>query len=321
MAIGSPAVEVCGPRSPRVTMRPDVLEDACLPVAEVAVVEGIEAVGRERLERRRQRREPDPLAGSPRPPVRPVDGEEPGASGPSAGRHDRGRPLDRVDEPVPGREAGPCQLDGRGQDRVPRQPAPGAMRVAPRADGARDRDRERAATRQLGQTAGAEERGVGPRAGPPGAVERGLPARRRVPGQPERVAADPAGVGHDHREGGIRGDRRVDRGAAGAQDRRARPRSRGGAARRPRRANRARAAPAPRAARRSCVRAHASALALPVRPVVPALAGPGATSKRCSSRRSRASGIIAMREQAERREQHPVDAAPVGGDPADQAAA
>ena len=58
--------------------RPDVVEGARLPLAEVAVVEGVEAVGRERLERRGQRRQPDPLARSPRPAVRPVDGEEPG---------------------------------------------------------------------------------------------------------------------------------------------------------------------------------------------------------------------------------------------------
>ena len=139
----------------------DVVEEAALPVAQVAVVVGIESVARERLEGRRERRQTDALTGSPRPSVRAEDRREPGARVAQRGRDRRG-PLDRLDEPVPGREAGPGQLDGRGQDRVTRQPSPGTVGVAPGADGARDGDRERTAERELGEAARPQEGGVGP---------------------------------------------------------------------------------------------------------------------------------------------------------------
>ena len=175
-----------------------------------------------------------------------------------------------------------CQLDGR--RRGSRRATAGRRRVgvAPRADRARDRDRQRAAPRQLRSARWrAGTRRVRARAGAPGAVERRLPPRRRVPDQPERVAADAAAVGHDDRRGRRSSrspHRRRSRRPAG---RRARPPSRGGAARRPRRATRARAGRAPRAAGRHGPRSRSPVRRRRHRPVPP-------TSNRCSSRRSRA---------------------------------
>ena len=64
-----------------------------LALSEVAVVEGIEALTRQRLERVRERRQSHALAGQPRPGVRPVDRREPGPgrrAGPrAAGRSPR----------------------------------------------------------------------------------------------------------------------------------------------------------------------------------------------------------------------------------------
>ena len=65
----------------------------------------------------------------------------------------------------------------------------------------------------------AEAAGVGRRRRPTRAVQRGLPSRGRVPDEPERIAADAAAVGHDDGQDRVRRDRRVDRVAAGAQDR------------------------------------------------------------------------------------------------------
>ena len=97
--------------------RPDVGERPGLPFGEIALVEGIEPVAREGLERRGQGWEADALAGSPRAAVRAIDGEEPGVRS-EVGGDEWPRSFDRIDESVPGREPVPCQLDGRGQDRV-----------------------------------------------------------------------------------------------------------------------------------------------------------------------------------------------------------
>ncbi len=97
---------------------------------EVAVVERVEALDGQALEGCCQGREPDHLAGAPWPAVRPVDRRERRIR--AHGReHDRGRRLDRRDEAVPGREPGPRQLDGRGENGFPRQTAEPCVRVAP----------------------------------------------------------------------------------------------------------------------------------------------------------------------------------------------
>ncbi len=96
-------------------------EAARLALPEVSLVEGIESLGGEGLERGRERRQADPLAGAPRPAARPEHREE-RRVGPESRLDRRRRPLDGVDEAVPGREAPACQLDGGSQDGVSGEP-------------------------------------------------------------------------------------------------------------------------------------------------------------------------------------------------------
>ena len=145
-------------------------EPARLALGDVALVEVVEPGRGEALERRRERRHPDDLAGPPAPAVRPEDLLEPGP-----GAHDgldrRERRLDRRDEPRPRREAVARELD-RGREHLrPRQAPEPRVRVAPRSDGARDRDRERPAERQRLQPEIADRRRIGRRGRPPGAVQ------------------------------------------------------------------------------------------------------------------------------------------------------
>ncbi len=106
----------CGPRRSAAVMRRSRRRPAPAPGARR---------GRRRR-RRRSRRGPASRA-SPRAPAggraRPAARAGRAAGRPRRTRRraralgdDRRGPLDRVDEPVPGREAVPCQLDGRGQD-------------------------------------------------------------------------------------------------------------------------------------------------------------------------------------------------------------
>ena len=197
--------------------RPRRRQPAGQPFAQLAVVVGVEPLAREGGQRARERRQPDPFARSPGTPVGPPHGAEPGAPPGIADR--RGRPLHGADEPVPGREPGLGLLDRGSQDRVPRQPAPPAVRIGPRPDGARHADPVRSPERDPVQPGVAQPGGGGPGRRPTGPVERDLFADGLVPHQPERVAADAAAVGHDHAQDRVRGDRRVDRVAARGKDR------------------------------------------------------------------------------------------------------
>ena len=106
------------------------------PLAEVAVVVGVEPLGRRASAASRR----GPGAGSARraataaPARRQICVE---AARPRLGAEPPRRALDRARSarPRPGTRLG--LLDRRGQHRVPRQPAPAAVRVGPRADGAR----------------------------------------------------------------------------------------------------------------------------------------------------------------------------------------
>ena len=91
-------------RSSAVIAEPAAARPRACRSRELAVVEVVEAVVGEALERRGQRRQADALAGPPRPAVRPVDRWNP-ASGPSAARPVGAVALDGGDEAVPGREA------------------------------------------------------------------------------------------------------------------------------------------------------------------------------------------------------------------------
>ena len=253
-------------------------------VAEVAVVERVEPVGGEGLEGRRQRRQADALARPPRPAVRPVDRAERRRRGRCVDAIERRGPLDRRRRSA-SRPGSPSAASSMAGARIgpPRQPAEPRVGIAPGADRAGHRDRQRPAQR--------DRRVAGSRAGPPRQLPAGarpeplsahLATGRRVPDQPERVAADAAAVRHDHAEHGVRRDRRIDRGAARAQDRRGRPRSRGGAARRPRHG-------VPRA---SGTGAHGRP-SVTSRPGRPGLRAPTGQIV-CSCARSRDSGTIAM---------------------------
>ena len=161
-------------------------------------------------------RSADPLARMRGPSERLPDASEPGRPRLVAER-DR-RPVDGGREPVPGREARLGVLDRRGEDGVARQAAPPAVRVAPRSDRAGDGDAERAAERDPVEALVPERLRRRARRRSPGAVEPDLLGRRLVPHQPERVAADPAAVGHDDGEDRVGRDGGVDRVPARRQD-------------------------------------------------------------------------------------------------------
>ena len=251
-------------------------ERARLSLGEVARIERLEPVVGDCRQRGRERRLADPLAGVP-PPASTAIGREERRRRPDGRREPRRHPLDDVAEAGRCGHAVACQLDGRGEQRRARQaPEPG-MRVGPRANRARHGDRQRAVERERGHPGRPQTGGVGGVGGgrrPARSVERDLRPGGGVPDQPERIAADPAAVRHDHGQDGVGRDRRVHRGPAGTQDSEARRRSRGGAARRPRRGCRARPGPAPTAGR----------------PVTPAPLRRGRPCRRC---RSRAPGCAA----------------------------
>ena len=234
-----------------------------LALAEVAVVERVEALVGERRERRGQGRQPDQLARAPRPAVRPVDREEAGLR---PGRRAATTAIASIARRSPSQAGNPSaasSMAGR-QDGVPRQPPAPRVRVAPRADGAGHGDR------RAGRGAGSRSRpgvaqrgGIGGRRRPTRPVERDLLAARPRP-RPARTRRPPmpAAVGHRPRRGprSWRSPRR--RRAARRAGPRARPRSRGDAARRRRRAPRGPAGPGPSgrpSVTRSAVRASASA--------------------------------------------------------------
>ena len=111
---------------------------ARLALAEIALVERVEAIPGEPLERRRQGGQADPLAGAPGPAGRRSDLEKP-ASTRSVAATSRGGGFDRLDEAVPGREPRPGA----------RWPAPGRHRATvgrsvdaplPRSEPPRHRD-------------------------------------------------------------------------------------------------------------------------------------------------------------------------------------
>ncbi len=202
------------------------------PLAEVAVVVGVEAVEGQGAEGRSQRWEPDQLAGPPGASLGSPGGcgTRPSmAPGPGLRLH----PLHGLHQPCPRREPGRRVLDRRRQHRIAGEPAPAAVGVGPGADRTRDRDGERTAQRDPVQALRAQCRGVHVPRRAPGAVEGDLLAGRLVPHQPERVAADPAAVGHHHAQHGVGGDRGINGVTARAPARPAPPASRGGGERRP----------------------------------------------------------------------------------------
>ena len=132
-----------------------------LALGQLARVEIVRSRGGQPRERRRERRKEDPLAGSPRSIVGPVDGGPAAGARPDGLGEERGRPLDRADEVLVGREAALGELDGRGQEVPPRKPPVPGVGVAPRADGPGDRDGQRPTKGEGGQS-GRAQRGRDP---------------------------------------------------------------------------------------------------------------------------------------------------------------
>ena len=187
-----------------------------LALAQVPVVEGIEPVARERFERGGEGRQADALTGMPGAAVWSVHGREAGI-GAEFRVDERGGHLHGVDEPVPGREAGTCQLDGRGQRLVPRQAAEPRVGVAPRADRAGHGDAEGPAPREAGQPTAAQCRRIARGCAPPGPVQGVVAGGSGIPDQPEGVAPDAAAAGHHDPEDRVGRDRGIHGGATGSQ--------------------------------------------------------------------------------------------------------
>ena len=148
---------------------------------------------------RAERRQADELARVPAPGVRPVD------RGPSprrgrAGRPRRKRPRSprprRCSHPRPGSRPPPARSPGPG----PRRATAGRGRAWAAPQGTNRPGRgDRAAAREAGRVAipaRREWRRVHRRRSPARPVECRLAAGRRIPDEPERVAADPAALGH-----------------------------------------------------------------------------------------------------------------------------
>jgi hypothetical protein len=95
--------------------RADVRERGRLARGEVPLVERIETLAGKGLEGRRERRQPDALARSPRSVRGPEDREEPGSRAERRTDERRG-PFDAVDEPVPCGEAVAGERDRGSQD-------------------------------------------------------------------------------------------------------------------------------------------------------------------------------------------------------------
>ena len=169
------------------------------------------------LQGRGEGRQADPLAGTPWTAVGPVDAE-PGRVRAERVAADRRGPLDGLDEAAPRGEAIARQLDRGGQQGRPREPAEPVMRVAPGAHRPGHGDRQGAPQRHLSEPSPDQRAGVRGRRRAARPVQADLLAGARVPDQPERVAADAAGAAEDDRQGGVRGDGRVDRRAARPQD-------------------------------------------------------------------------------------------------------
>ena len=145
---------------------PAAASAARLALPEVAVVERVEAVLGQALERRRERRQADPLAGPPRPTVRAVHRRRSRPRGPRASATTgAGASTAAMNRPRPGSRRGPARSPG--EDRVPRQPPEAGVGIAPRPDGARDRDRQRAALGGHRRPARAEAPPHRPRRRPP----------------------------------------------------------------------------------------------------------------------------------------------------------
>jgi hypothetical protein len=190
---------------------------ACLARCDLPVVEIVKANIGQALQRRRKCRQPNELAGLPRPGVRAVDPLEAGrlSHAFADARHCR---LDRRNEARPGRETLAGQLDRGREDIRPRQPPEPPMGVTPRAHRTGHRDRERTAQRQRRQASGAQRIRIGRGRRPAGAVQRVLMPLGRIPDQPERVATDPASGRHHDPQDRVRRDRGVDGGSTRAED-------------------------------------------------------------------------------------------------------
>ena len=197
--------------------RPGGREAARLPRGDVARVEVVESCIGQPFERARERGQPNHLARPPRPAMRPEDLGEPGTR--PHRRLDPGRrDLDAADESVPCREAAPGQVDGRSEDLRSREPPEPGVGVGPRADRARDGDRQRPMEREAFEPASSQGGRVGGSSRSSRAIERVLAAFGGVPDEPERIAADAAEQRPDDGQRGVRGDGRIDRGPTRPQD-------------------------------------------------------------------------------------------------------
>ena len=198
--------------------RADRRQAARLALGDLPVVEVVEPDVRQSLERRRQGWQPHSLARPPGAAARAVDLLEARAVAERCADV-RQHPLDGADEAIPGGEPLPRQFDRGSEDLGPRQPAVSPVGVAPGADGAGDRDRQRTAIGEGREPACPEGLGIGGGGRPAGAVQGGLPAVGLVPDQPERVTADPTAGRLDDAQHGVGRDRRVDGVPARAEDR------------------------------------------------------------------------------------------------------
>jgi len=186
------------PEVGRATGNAELGQERGLSLAELAVVERVEAVVGKAPERPGKGREADELAGSPCPAVRPIRREEWRVRADSFCNGARA-PLDRVDQLAPGRKAASRQLDRRTEDLRHGQATEPAMRVAPRPDGSRNGHRARSADGHDPEALAPELGRVSTARRPARAVQRQLQAlavaaAACVPDQPERVAADPARI-------------------------------------------------------------------------------------------------------------------------------
>ena len=180
------------------------------------------------------------------------------------------------------------------------------MGIGPRTDGARDGDRQRSVQRQALEAARPQRRRVRGRASSPRAVERVLTPFGGVPDQPERVAADAA-------------EQRCRRRPARRSRRsphRPRTRRRAGSRDRPPSTRWCGATTAPRAPRATWAGTRTGPRTTPI-----ACHGTVSTSSNVATLRRPADVVLVPpelrerderdHEQAERREQEPVDAAPL----------
>ena len=179
-----------------------------------SLVKAFPAIGGDRLQRARQIGVGDPCARGCRGAL-----WEEQRGGLAVAQEIVAHHLDETGKAAGDRKAVAGVGDGAFQNAGKRQPPVGGVRFDPARHGTRHRQRRRhdAAQRNLVQPARRERvqcRALGRLAT---AIEVANPAARTFVKQPERVAPEPRHVRIDHREHRAGRDRRVDRGAAGAE--------------------------------------------------------------------------------------------------------